>query len=181
MKRGQAEMMETFIVIVILFVLIGVGMYFFFTFSSANVKEDAKDVCLLDAAKMVATASSYPELRCSVSGHESTRICIDLLKAIATKKVNTTSFRSVSCPKDITLEIVYPEPDARAGECNERSVTQPNFPSNCANISIYKTPAGLLNGKTGPILNSAFVSVYVPTTDSYIIGRLKIGSYIVKQ
>ena len=168
-------------VIMVLFILIGVGMYFFFKFSIAGTKEEAKEVCILDAAKMVASASSLPELRCSVAGHESTRICVDLLKAIATKKANSTSFRSITCPRDVTLEIVYPEPEKGASECTERSVSEPDFPRNCANVTIYKVPAGLLKGKTGPILNSAFISIYVPTSDRYIVGRLKIGSYIVKQ
>ena len=182
MKKGQAEMMETFMVIIVLFLIIGMGMYFFFKFSISSVKEEAKDVCILDAAKMVASASSLSELRCSVSGHESTRVCVDMLKAIAAKKVNTTSFRSITCPRDITLEIIYREPDLNAKECDERSVTDASFPKNCANLSIYKVPKGLLTGKSeSPILNPAFISIYIPTTDRYIVGRLKIGSYIVKQ
>lgn len=180
MKKGQAEIMETFIVIIVLFLLIGIGLYFFFKFSIAETKQEAQDVCILDAAKMVASASSLPELRCSVAGHESTRICVDLLKAIASKKSDSGSFRSVTCPKDITLEIIYPEPESKA-ECTERSVSSPDFPNNCANVTIYKVPDGLLTKKTGPILNSAFISIYVPTNDKYIIGRLKIGSYIAKQ
>ena len=179
-RKGQSEMMETFMVIIVLFIIIGVGMYFFFKFSIASTKEEAQDVCILDAAKMVASASSLPELRCSVSGHESTRICVDLLKAIAAKKVNSTSFRSITCPRDVTLEIIYPEP-GKGAECTERKVTEADFPRNCANVTIYKAPQGLLKGKTGPILNSAFISIYVPTSDRYIVGRLKIGSYIVKQ
>ena len=63
MKKGQAEMMETFMVIIVLFLIIGMGMYFFFKFSISSVKEEAKDVCILDAAKMVASASSLSELR----------------------------------------------------------------------------------------------------------------------
>lgn len=181
MKKGQSELMETFIVLLVLFVIIGLGIYFFFKFSIAGTKEEAQELCILDAAKMVASASSLPELRCSFGGHESTRICVDLLKAIATKKVNSTSFKSITCPRDVTLEIIYPEPNPRAGECTERSVSEPDFPRNCANITIYKVPTGLLKGKTGPIYNSAFVSIYVPTSDRYIVGRLKIGSYIVKQ
>lgn len=184
-KKGVIEMMETFMILFVVFILIGVSMFFFFKFWWGSATETHKEVCLEHGTDLLSSIARMPDISCPGS---ETSACIDTAKLLAFKAAMDTggatrrkALESGVCPKTITVEQVYPEPERgkNSTECARNLMTGPDFPENCGVWSVFepKDMAKLKNRASRKIATP--VSLYYPSKDSYGIGKLVITVYTV--
>jgi hypothetical protein len=174
-KKGMIEMMESFMVIFVIFILIGLGMFVYFKVSVSSTKETHADICLSQSAKIIAAIAEMPDISCKEK-----RPCIDAMKLDAfiergQNEMNKVLESSV-CPKNITIEQIYPELEPGVkGLCN-RQTGNPDFYTRCNTWAVFR-PTGTIP-KTWASRNiETAVSLYYPATDTYGIGKLKITVY----
>lgn len=176
-------MMETFMILFVVFILIGLGMFFFFKFWWGSATESQTNLCLEHATELLSSIAKMPDISCHGSG---TTACIDTSKLVAFKAAMDSGganrrkvLESGVCPKSITVEQVYPEPERgkNSTECAINLMTGPEFPENCGLWSVFepKDTARLKNTASRKIATP--VSLYYPSRDSYGIGKLVITVY----
>lgn len=178
-------MMETFMILFVIFILIGVGMFFFFKFWWASAEETHKEVCLEHATDLLTSIARMPDISCP--GIE-TSACIDTAKLIAFMQGlkdrqegprRKKALESGACPKTIKVEQVYPEPEdeAKAEQCGKSLMSSPDFPQNCGVWNVFE-PRNTANLKKMASRKIATpVSLYYPGKGSYGLGKLVITVY----
>jgi len=174
-KKGVIEMMETFMILFVIFVLIGIGMYFFYKFSISSTKETAKEACMLTASEMLSSVLTTPELQCT---HQSSpKSCVDAVKILAFK--NSSGIRLLKkgpCKKKIVFQQVYPQPGKNNNtECDANSMRSIEFPTNCGKWTLV-VPDAAVKGKAERIISTP-VSLYYPNKKEYGIGKLVLSVY----
>lgn len=173
-KKGMIEMMESFMVIFVIFILIGLGMFVYFKVSVSSTKETHADICLSQSTKIIAAIAEMPDISCKEK-----RPCIDAMKldafiARGQNEMNKVLESSV-CQKNITIEQIYPEPKDK-GLCNGDTRTDPEFYTKCNTWAVFR-PSGAIP-KTWASRNiETAVSLYYPATDTYGMGKLRITVY----
>ena len=80
--RGQMQLGEIIIIMIIFFFILGFGLVFFTQFVANQAHKERSTVNDLNLAETAKTIASLPELHCSQGGDESL-YCIDLYKAQA--------------------------------------------------------------------------------------------------
>ncbi|MFH1637060.1 MAG: hypothetical protein ABIB71_01395 [Candidatus Woesearchaeota archaeon] len=172
-KKGQAGMMEMFVVLIIIFIIIGFGMYVFFKASISGTKEQAEGLCVMTATSQLKAILYMPELICSSQAHIE-NYCIDVFKVIAYKGAESKgAIIAGNCPVKVVIEQAYPEPNGDR-ECD---MVRPGMDKNCKYIVLYEPSEGEKAGRETEIITSTPVSLYYPEKDEYAIGRLVISSY----
>ncbi|MEK6863955.1 MAG: hypothetical protein AABX27_01580 [Nanoarchaeota archaeon] len=170
-KKGMIEMMESFMVIFVIFILIGMGMFVYFKVSVSSTKETHADICLSQSAKIMAAITEMPDISCKEK-----HTCIDTMKLDAFIKQGNQNkvIEGSVCPKNITIEQIYPEPEDK-GLCNTRT-TDPEFYKKCNTWSVFKPLTKVKSTWASRNIETA-VSLYYPATDTYGIGKLRITVY----
>lgn len=173
-KKAQTDFMETFMVLAIIFILLAIGIYFFFKFSISSTRAAAEETCIQTSSQMLQLVASMPEIKCTKQGFEDD--CIDTSKLIAYQKAEKKEkLTGGNCPKSISFEILYPQPEENA-TCAERDYQSLDFPDNCNTIDLYTPPESMTKGK-GKVLIQAITSLYFPEKEEYRLARLTIGAY----
>ncbi|MFH0752313.1 MAG: hypothetical protein V1914_01820 [archaeon] len=168
-KKGDVEMIETIMVLVVVIVLLMIGIVFYFKTSAASIEETGIEVCQLGGNDLLLAVTSMPELQCSLDTITE-RDCIDLDKVASFQalmndkdlKSKYESFFSGTCPKKIKIELLYPEPETNdecqigeeVGSCRTWVVFTPKQQS--ASKQMISTP----------------ISIY--SAGSYYVGRIVV-------
>lgn len=175
-KKGMVEMMETFMIILVVFILIGLGMFVFFKASVSGNVETHKDVCLTQATEIMSAITQLPDINCKEK-----RPCIDTLKLDAFISLPETDKRNVLessvCKKNITIMQLYPEPKTK-GLCNGKT-RDPDFPENCNLWTVFsptKNELSKLKNKAGAAIETP-VTLYYPLKEEYGLGKMVITVY----
>ena len=167
-KKGQAELMETLLILLVIVLLIVSGIFVYYKFflnSLGNLgteKEDTQNLILLYVF------SSMPEVKCENDD------CVDAVKLIAFKDLineNKAYYFSKFGYKKIIVEDVYPESknSSKTVECTIDKYQQSVFPENCGFFVVYDN----LNAKESYGV-SLPVSLYFANLNEYKIGRIII-------
>lgn len=173
MKKAQLHMAETVVVIFIFVILLGLFLIYYTQFRSEGIKQEAKETKTATSTSLLSVLSSVPEIKCSEKTKEEQ--CVDTLKVLALKNVisqDINYYRSVFGTREITLEILYPEPNQKA-ECTQKTYKNIDYPSNCNEYIIFSP---ITKTKNKNIISTP-ISIYFPETDTFGIGKLKITTY----
>jgi len=176
-KKAVIEMMESFMILLVVFILIGFGMYFFFKVSVASTQESAEEMCMLDASQMLSSVLSVPEIQCSVQGALEDD-CIDTVKLIAFMDSDRKKLLEGkgACLKKIEFVQVYPVPEGRKNdtECTAPEMRNPDFPENCGKWTLVgpENTKGMAARKI-----STPISLYYPHIREFGLGKLMLTTY----
>ncbi|MFA5887196.1 MAG: hypothetical protein WC852_00610 [Candidatus Nanoarchaeia archaeon] len=173
-KKGMIEMMESFMVIFVIFILIGMGIFVYFKVSVSSTQETHADICLSQSAKIMAAITEIPDISCKEK-----HTCIDAMKLDAfiqleQKEKNKVLEGSV-CPKNITIEQIYPDEPEAKGPCKGLT-NSPDFYKKCKTWSVFRPLTTVKSTWASRNIETA-VSLYYPATDTYGIGKLRITVY----
>lgn len=172
-KKGVIEMMETFMIIFVIFILMGIGMFFYFRASLSAGKELHRDVCLTQTTELISAIARLPDINCKEK-----HPCLDTAKleafASKTEAEKQKVLESTVCRKNITIEQIYPEPEEK-GLCKGKQ-SDPNFPKNCNMWQVFSVRASQVSGKAGEAI-AVPVTLYYPTKDEYGMGKMVITVY----
>ncbi len=171
-KKGQIQMMETIMVLIVVFILIIIGVFFYYKFKIQSIDEEIKDLELERYTFLLSSIPSMPELKCTERGQE--ELCVDSFKLMAFK--NTLSrdpyYKSLFKKSEITIEFTYPETNSTI-ECTPEAFSLNTFPENCKYFLLYQST----EQKTTTNLISTPISIYFPHIDQYKLGKLVIAVY----
>jgi hypothetical protein len=151
LKKGQVQITETLLVLVVFTVLLLIALIVFYKFNITSITSDMNRYEDIKFRYLISTIPSMSEFRCSNLGND--QECIDLDKIIIFKDIGV-DYTNIFGFKNITLNIIYPSED------------------NVYNIYTNKPKVT----KTIKRI-STFVSVYDSSQDKYKIGKLVIEAY----
>lgn len=172
-RKGVIEMMETFMVLFIIFLLIGIGMYYFFTSSVKEQQTTIKEVCMLDATQMLASVIVIPDIQCSMHSRLEP-YCADTAKLLYIKdSARAKALGELgACKKKIVFQRIYPKPEAK----NNGTECTPNEPEACGQWTIFEPKPADIKGKASRTMSTP-VSLYYPDKREFGMGRLLITTY----
>jgi len=166
-KKGQSEMMETFMVIVVIIILLVVGLFIYYSFFLESIGKRGEQVAEESTIALLSAATSLPEINCYGKS-----ACVDMAKVMAFKKILEThkkEYEHFFGGRSLRIRIVYPKPQVKK-ECSYSDYQQTNFPANCDTIVIHK---GI--NKTNQINIFGFpTAVYLPPKNRYVLGRVEV-------
>ncbi|MBU4241902.1 MAG: hypothetical protein KKA65_02145 [Nanoarchaeota archaeon] len=176
-KKGMIGMMETFMIIFVIFILIGFGMYFFYKFSVSSTITEAQETCELSSYEKLLATLDLPGLQCSFKA--SPKDCVDTAKLRAF--IDTKAAENVgtqACTMKIVFKQIYPQPGIRVNdtECTPDKMRSPEFPESCGKWTL-KVPKEELTKNKAARVSSTPVSLYYPHIKQYGIGQLEITTY----
>lgn len=178
-RKGMIGMMETFMIIFVIFILIGFGMYFFYKVSVTSNIEAAQETCEMSSYDQLLTTLDLPGLQCSFKGASKPRDCVDTVKLRAFIDTGMADdVGSSTCTMKIVFKQLYPEPGARANgtECSSNEMRNPDFPANCDRWTLKVPNENQIRDKAARITSTP-VSLYYPHIKQYGIGQLEITTY----
>jgi len=155
--------METIVVLIVFMVILVVGMLFFFKFSLGSGEEKAEDVCIMSNYILLSYVASMPEVQCSVNNDQEGS-CVDTAKLMVfdTEKEYGSYFSTI-CKQKVYFTQLLPEIEEEI-ECDLN--TYPN----CNKYVFYEPKDEYISS----IPISIPVSLYLPITDEYQLGRLTV-------
>jgi hypothetical protein len=152
LKKGQVQITETLLVLVVFTVLLLIALIVFYKFNITSITSDMNRYEDIKFRYLISTIPSMSEFRCSNLGND--QECIDLDKVFIFKNIVGTDYNKIFGYKNITLSMIYPMED------------------NVYNIYSNKPKITKTTKKI-----STFVSVYDSSQDKYKIGKLVIEAY----
>ena len=160
-SKGQIQMMETIMVVMVFMIVLIVALAFFFKFQLASLEEKGDRACIVSNTVLLSAVSSMPEIQCSKDSK--TERCVDTSKLVVfNPEKQYGSLFTTNCNQKIYFTQLYPEP------MND-SCTLNTYP-NCGRYDFF-TP----NVKySSSIRISTPTTLYFPLTDEYKLGRLTI-------
>jgi hypothetical protein len=172
-------MMESIMVVFVLFIIIGFGMYFFFKVSISQTKKVGEESCILSSAEQLSSVLNLPELKCSIQSHD--RDCVDVAKIVAFK--DDSSLKNLGrglCKKSITFVQLYPEIDERYKdvECEESLMRRSDYPDNCGRWTLFEPSQKDIKGRKNQQILETPISLYFPSKNEMRIGKLKLKIYL---
>ena len=168
-KKGQVEMTESLLVLLIIVFLIIIGFFVYYSFfykslgSLGREKSDVENLILLH------NFASLPEIKCENED------CVDVLKLLSFKELadeNKGYYIGIFNDRNVIVENIYPEikDEVEDVECTLSKYQQSNFPENCGYFSIY----GEIKDKEQSYSISLPVSLYFANLNQYRLGLVKI-------
>ena len=151
MKKGQVQITETLLVLVVFSVLLLIALIIFYRFNISSITTDMNRYEDTKFRSLIGTIPSMSEFRCSNLGND--QECIDLDKVIIFKTIGV-DYNKVFGYKNITLSMIYPKED-----------------------SVYNIYSNKPRATKTIKRISTFVSVYDSSQDKYKIGKLTIEAY----
>jgi len=162
--KGQLQINETILVLIIFTILAIVGLIFFHNFNINGIKAQYVRNERFKSTTLLTTFQDLSEVRCSSQIKDID--CVDTLKLFSFQKLNKINFGK----KRILIEVVYPEVGQE--ECTPKNF-QGAYPD-CNYWVLYdKKPT---NFKSKEIVTTP-ISLFYPLIDEYKIGLLKIEGY----
>ncbi len=162
-SKGQLQINETILVLIIFTILAIVGLIFFHNFNMNSIKSQYVSNEKIRTFTLLKTFQDLPEIKCSFQIKDVN--CVDSLKLFSFKKLNKINFGN----KKISMELIYPEGTEK--ECNpERFQEYPN----CNYWNLYEKKPSKFKSKE---IITTPISLFYPLTNEYKIGLLKIESY----
>ena len=165
-KKGQAEIGETLLVLLVIIFLIVIGVFVYYGFFSRSLGSLGQERTDIENLILLHIFASLPETKCENDD------CIDIVKIFGFKeliKENKEYYFKKFKDKKILLEFIYPESSNKNIECNKESFQQTSFPKNCGFIVVYN------NLKIEPEYSTSLpVSLYFSNTNEFKIGLLKV-------
>lgn len=175
LKKGQIGMIETILVLIVVFVLIASVMILYFKFSNKSIEETSEELIMEGSSVFLESIVSMPEVQCSTRGIE--KNCVDVLKLYSLRDNIGKNYRSyyteVFGYKTIKVIQLYPVP--KEGECTMFDYQNVDFISNCNTWTIYES---VKKGYKSKNIISTPVSLYFPDSGIYSIGKLQIEVYL---
>jgi len=161
-SKGQIGMMETIVVLIVFMIILVMGLLFYFKFYIASGEEKIEESCIISNYVLLSYITNMPEVQCSINNKQER--CIDTAKILVfeTEK-QYGSYFSTFCPQKVYFTQLLPE-DLPEEDCNKN-----NYP-NCNKYTFYEP--GDDYETSIPI--STPVTLYIPTTDEYHLGRLTV-------
>ena len=164
-SKGQIDLMETIMVLIVVMVIIIIGIVLYFKFFSGEVEETKEDIGVQEFSVLLNSISSLAEFQCSEGGVD--RNCVDILKLYSAKESignNMGHYFDLFGYKKIYFEQIYPE--AADKECSKNDFVND---VGCDKWTVYDNAR---EGKRRIV--STPVSLYMQTEDEYFIGRLVV-------
>lgn len=162
-RKGQAEMGETLLVLLVIIILIIAGIFVYYGFFARGLGSLGQERTDIENLILLHIFASLPETKCENED------CIDIVKVFAFKdliKENKAYYLRKFKDKKILIEFIYPESTNKNIECTR---FQTDVPNNCGYIIVYD------NIKTKPEYSVSLpVSLYFSNINEYKIGLLKI-------
>lgn len=174
MKKAQIQFMETIFVLLILIVIIFIGIIVIYSFYTKSLNEKRESIQDIDAVTLTSSIINMPEFTC---GNQEN--CIDAMKILAfkSKLKNKQYYKTLFRNMDITIDIVYPAPEATYVdiECEEPLGTfnQDVYPTNCGKFILYDLGTNTQNKE---IIQSP-IQIYFPSINKRALGVLNIIVY----
>lgn len=166
-RKGQAKMIETTMVLLVLVFLFGILMIFFARFQLFEIDRLAKQVEEERANSLLNRIVGMPELRCSLSFGVASEInCLDTYKLLAFSQLKDRFEEEFSGLSEVKIIRQYPSPQNR-----ERCSFSFNYPDNCGEWQLF-------NSGTSRISFDTFVTLCTQREAAKYeceIGRLIVG------
>lgn len=162
--KGQLQINETILVLIIFTILAIVGLIFFHNFNIRNIKAQYDYNEKVKTFTLLTTFQDLSEIKCSSQIKDVD--CVDTLKLFSFKKLNNINFGN----KKISIELVYPKIAEK--ECSSERF-QWDYP-NCNYWVLYEKELSKVKSKE---IITTPVSLFYPLTEEYKVGLLKIESY----
>jgi hypothetical protein len=161
-SKAQVGMMETIVVIIVFIFILLLGLIFYFKGSYSAGQDSIEETCIISNYVLLLSISKMPEVQCSINNQQER--CIDTSKLIVfdTEKEYGSYFGTI-CPQKVYFTQLLPE-DIEEVECTKN--TYPN-----CNKYIFYEPSDEYETSI-PI--STPVSLYIPTTGEYQLGKLTV-------
>ena len=178
-KKAMIEMMETFIIIFVVFILIGFGMYMFVKFSNTSTISEAQETCEMSSYQQLLTVLEQPGLKCTFMGSSKTRDCVDTAKLRAFIETGANEdLKNTACPMKVVFKQIYPKPNSRVNntECTYNEMRSPEFPTSCGMWPVFVPSEKSIEGKAERVTSTP-VSLYYPHIKQYGVGQLEITTY----
>ncbi len=166
-RRGQAELSETLLVLLIVVFLIIAGIFVYYLFFYRSLGSIGSEKTDFENLILLYTLGQSPELKCENED------CVDVVKLFAFKelvKENKGYYVERFGKRRIIIESVYPKlnENMQKTECILEKYQQSSFPNNCGYIIVYDN---LQN-------NKGALSVSLPVSlnygNEYRIGMLRV-------
>jgi hypothetical protein len=167
MKKGELEMQETIMVVLIFVILMIGGMIFYYKFEMSSIEQDYQDNLQIKFQALRDVFPNVAELKCSVRG--ASEDCIDVYKVLVFNGMfNVDKDRYIKRYgfMNITLSEVYPEENSK--ECKIGDF------KDCGFWQVYEHLPADTNQRR--VLETP-VSLYDPSEESYSVGVLRIYDY----
>ena len=151
MKRGQLQIQESMLVVMVFLILLILGLILFYRFTIQTIRSDIESYNDFKFTRLTETIPSMQEFRCSNLGNSEE--CLDLEKIKAFNDLNLDYFEYFGYA-NITILVVYP----RAGEYVQVYYQKPTKINSIRKVS---TP----------------VSIYNAKEDRFEVGKLVVEAY----
>ena len=169
-KRGQAEISETLLVLLVVVFLIVAGIFVYYLFFYRSLGGIGGEKTDFENLVLLYTFSQMPEVKCESED------CVDVVKLFSFKeliKENRGYYASRFGKRRVIVENIYPElnENIRKVECTLEKYQQSLFPENCGFIVVYDN----LDNSKGIVSVSLPVSLFYGNLNEYRIGVLRVG------
>ena len=154
--------METIVVIIVFMIILLLGLVFYFKASIGAGEQTIEETCVISNYVLLAYITNMPEVQCSINNKQ--EACIDTSKLIvfSTEQVYGSYFGTI-CPQRVYFTQLLPE-DIEDVECDKN--TYPN----CNKYTFYDPSDDYVTS----IPISTPVTLYIPTTGEYHLGKLTV-------
>ena len=176
LKKGQSEMMETFMVIIVIVILLIVGLFFYYSFAIEGYTAEGEETAEESGIALMSAISSMPEITCANKDN-----CVDITKVFAFKKILETNPREYTRffkGKTVRINIIYPEPQVTDKECTLQEFQQTDFPENCDWIRLFPPTEELAKAREEEyrrtIIAGTATSIYLPYKERFLLGRIEV-------
>ena len=155
-------MMETIVVVMVFMIILVLGLVFYFKVSYSSGQETIEDVCIVSNYVLLSYIANMPEVQCSINNKQEN--CIDTAKLMVFDPDREYgSYFSTICSQKVYFTQLLPE------DIVETNCTLDNYP-NCNEYMFYDPQ----DDYTTSIPISTPVTLYIPTTGEYQLGKLTI-------
>jgi len=166
-KKGQAELTETLLVLLVVVFLIIAGIFVYYLFFYRNLGGIGSEKTDFENLILVYILGQSPEIKCEDED------CVDIAKLFAFKelvKENKGYYAERFGKRKIIVESIYPElnENMQKTECTLEKYQQSTFPNNCGFIIAYDN----LQNKKGVL--SVSLPVSLNYGNEYRIGILRV-------
>lgn len=163
-KKGELEIQETMIVVLIFVVLIIGGMVFYYKYEMANIQEGYMENTNLRFNALRSTFSDISEIKCSVHGQSED--CVDVYKVMIFNSLSKNYLERYGF-MEISIREIYPNQNEEVCSLSQKEgcgvwFVYSHIPEKYDGLKVLKTP----------------VSLYFPSEDDYGIGELVIKKYV---
>ncbi|HLC56906.1 MAG TPA: hypothetical protein VJJ23_06725 [Candidatus Nanoarchaeia archaeon] len=163
LKRGQLQIQETMLVLIVFVVIFMIAFIFYYRFTTESIKNE--NVKFNDERFSLLTNNlpNMAEFKCTSNKQEED--CLDALKLVAFSQVSSEYKKEFGASK-LTVKVIYPE-------TNEEICQKGNI-RDCGIFDLYE--AGSINADSVKKVSTP-ISIFYPNDNLYKIGVLEVEWY----